>query len=57
MLSVALIAGTFVCLALPALHIWAGPLLVVLFLTNAVAFWAAIGLSGVAALIYFYWRT
>ena len=53
MLSATLLAGFFVCLFLPPLHIWAGPLLVVLFITNPPVFWSAIGLSGLAGLAYF----
>jgi len=37
----------------PPLNVWAGPLLVVLFITNPPVFWSALGLSGLGGLAYF----
>mgnify|MGYP003551959507 FL=1 len=52
MLSVTLFAATLACLVVPPLNVWAGPLLVVLFITNPPAFWSALGLTGAAGLAY-----
>ena len=46
MLSVTLFAATLACLVVPPLNVWAGPLLVVLFITNPPVFWSALGLTG-----------
>ena len=46
MLSIALFAATLACLVVPPLNVWAGPLLVVLFITNPPVFWSALGLTG-----------
>jgi len=52
-LSIALFAATIACLVVPPLNVWAGPLLVVLFITNPPVFWSALGLTGAAGLAYF----
>ena len=56
MLSLALLAGILMCLSVPALGIWAGPLLFVLFFTNAPVFWTAFVLSGLGGAYYFFRR-
>jgi hypothetical protein len=51
-LSVTLFAATLACLVVPPLNVWAGPLLVVLFITNPPVVWSALGLTGLGGLAY-----
>lgn len=54
MLSVTLLAGVLVCLLIPPLHIWAGPLLIALFLVNPTALFAALGVAVLTVGAYLY---
>ena len=54
MLSVTLLAGILVCLAVPPLHIWAGPLVIALFFVNSTVLFGTLAVSVLTVIAYLY---
>lgn len=54
MTSIALLCALLLSVAIPPLHLWAGPIALLLFYLSPALFWLAIWFAGLGFIFYLY---